>query len=123
MNSFLPAELGYSRSVCDPCLYYRISASGQSMLLGLFVDDILSTFDAADAAEWNEIKSRFMRKYPLKDIGEAELVLGMRITRDRRRRSIVLDQQYVEKILRQFNMHQCNSAQHTGGCTREPVQA
>jgi hypothetical protein len=111
VNSFLTGEMGYTRCVCDPCLYYRVSRSGQLLLLGLFVDDILSSFDGADAAEWSELKRRFMSKYRCKDIGEPRLVLGMRVTRDRSRRSLILDQQaYVDKVLAQFHLQQCNAA-------------
>lgn len=111
VNSFITRELGYTRSQCDPCLYHRVSRSGGSMLLGLFVDDIISSFDAADADEWTQLKSIFMSKYASKDLGEASLVLGMRLTRDRSRRTIVLDQQsYVDKVLRSFNMQQCNTS-------------
>jgi transposase InsO family protein len=111
VNSFITRELGYTRSQCDPCLYHRVSRSGGSMLLGLFVDDIISSFDAADAAEWSELKAAFMSKYESKDLGEAALVLGMRLTRDRSRRTIVVDQQtYIDKVLRSFNMQQCNTS-------------
>ena len=106
VNGFITQHMGFTRSRCDPCVYWRLSARrGGLMLLGLFVDDIVAAFESADQAEWSELKAAFMKKYKSKDLGEASSVLGMRIQRDRRRRILQLDQQtYVEKVLTQFNM-------------------
>lgn len=106
VNGFLTGpQMAYTRSASDPCLYWRRSSRGALMLLGLFVDDIVSAFESADGAEWTRLKAAFMHKYASKDLGDAVSVLGMRIRRDRRRRTLQLDQQtYVEKVLQQFNM-------------------
>ena len=111
VNGFLTAQLGFTPCRTDPCLYWKQSRSGRKMLLGLFVDDIVVAFAAADGAEWAALKAAFMRRYASKDLGEAELVLGMRIRRDRSRRRLQLDQAvYVDKILAEHRMQQCNSA-------------
>jgi len=106
VNGFITQRMGFTRSRCDPCVYWRRSAAtGGLMLLGLFVDDIVAAFESADQAEWAELKAAFMNKYKSKDLGEASSVLGMRIRRDRGKRTLRLDQQtYVEKVLKQFDM-------------------
>ena len=49
-------------------------------------------------------------KYDINDLGDAKLVLGMRITRDRSKRTLVLDQQvYIQNILKRTGMEQCGS--------------
>ena len=83
VNGFLTAQLGFTRSACDPCVYWRRSSRGALLLLGLFVDDIVAAYEAADGDEWAALKAAFMRRYASKDLGEASSVLGMRIRRDR----------------------------------------
>jgi len=84
---------------------------GRLMLLGLFVDDILSSFHPEDDAEWCELKARFMQKYKSKDMGEARLILGMRLQRDRTRRMLRVHQQaYAEAVLHHFGMADCKPA-------------
>ena len=42
----------------------------------------------------------------MKDLGAANQILGMRISRDRKNRTLKLSQaEYVEKVLNRFNMH------------------
>ena len=105
VNSFIVSALGYAACVSDSCLYHRRARSGRVMLLGLFVDDILSAYAREDEAEWLQLKARFMSKYVMKDLGAALLVLGMRVTRQRSTRSLTLDHEvYVEKMLSSFGL-------------------
>ena len=47
--------------------------------------------------------------FDMKDLGEASYVLGIKILRDRANGVLKLSQRtYIEKILRRFNMHNCN---------------
>jgi hypothetical protein len=72
---------------------------------GLFVDDIVSAYATEDEVEWMRLKSDLMSKYESKDLGDAALVVGMRLTRDRVTRSMRVDQQvHVENMLKQFGM-------------------
>lgn len=73
------------------------------MLLAIFVDDILSAYHAEDNAEHTEYKRAFMDEFKTSDVGQAEWMLKMRITRDRQQRTIKLDQeQYVLAVLDRF---------------------
>ena len=103
MDSFL-LSLGFKRLKSDSCVYIKRLKSGRFIILGLFVDDAIILFSILDEAEWNEIKNRIKSKYSIKDMGEAQFILGMRITRDRKQRNIFIDQQaYIEKTLKKFN--------------------
>lgn len=45
----------------------------------------------------------------MKDMGNCEWILGMRVNRDRENKKLHLDQeQYLNKVLTQFNMQHCN---------------
>lgn len=46
----------------------------------------------------------------MKDLSEAKNFLGMRITRDRKRGTLRLDQEvYVREVLKKFNMTECKA--------------
>jgi transposase InsO family protein len=107
VNSFLVHELAWLRCISDPCLYHRISSTGRLMLLGLFVDDIITSYHADDASEFVSLKSRFMSKYVSKDLGAAEFILGMRVRRDRSIRRLRLDQEgHVATMLKSLGMEE-----------------
>jgi len=104
-------SLGYVRSPHDECLFVKTSRTGRVMILPLFVDDSFPAYHTADASEFKEDKAKLMARYKIKDSGDATLVLGMRVTRDRVKRSLTLDQEvYVNKLLLDYGMDQCNSA-------------
>jgi ribonuclease HI len=59
--------------------------------------------------EWLEYKAKFNNKYKMKDLGDAEWILGMRVKRDRKERTLHLDQEvYINKLLTKFDMSKCN---------------
>jgi transposase InsO family protein len=104
LSSFIES-LGFKRCGSDTCVYVKKSKSGGTIIVGIFVDDIVIAYKKKDEREWEENKNSLMRKYKMKDVGDAEWVLGMRLTRDRKKQQIILDQQiYLDKILEQFGM-------------------
>jgi transposase InsO family protein len=106
INDFILIELEYQRTEADPCLYVKVSRSDKLMLMTLYVDDIQSAYHISDEEEWLHYKQLYFRKYKMKDLGDCEWILGMRITRDREAGVLWLDQaQYVDTILHRFNMH------------------
>jgi hypothetical protein len=111
LNAFIVNTLQFTRGIADTCLYNKKTKSGRLMIIAIFVDDILSAYDQSDEAEWNHYKSTIMQKYKVRDLGEADWILQMKVTRDRKNQTLMLDQErYVEKVLEQFKMNQCKSA-------------
>jgi hypothetical protein len=85
------------------------------MLLFLFVDDFQTSYHPEDQAEWNELKAKLVERFQTKDLGASTWILGMRITRDRKARTITLDQElYVTKALERHGMQQCKVASTPG---------
>jgi len=108
VSKFLVEELGFTQLVTDPCMFYIITKTGNKIVLSMFVDDYLAAVLKEDAAEWVEIKNKFMKRFKCTDKGEAKLILGMRITRDRENNKLYLDQEvYVTKKLEEFKMIDC----------------
>ena len=87
----------------DVCLFVKKSKSGKRIILALYVDDMVLVFDQSDAAEIAELKRGMGEKFKIKDLGDAQSILGVRITRNRAEKTITLDQgPYAEKILGLF---------------------
>jgi hypothetical protein len=109
INSTL-LSLGFHPTVSDPCVYVKMSRSGQPMWIGLFVDDLLPIHSRMDEHEWVEAKTKLMARYAMKDLGDAEWILGMKVKRDREQRRLILDQErYVEKMVKEFGMEDCKT--------------
>ena len=105
INNTIVFKLFYIRSINDQCVYYKQSKTGHPMILGLFVDDILSIYSKEDENEWVEYKNIIKSIYKIKDLGDAKWILKMRIQRDRNNRILTLDQEpYINKIINKFNM-------------------
>jgi hypothetical protein len=98
INGFL-MSIGYSRMVSDTCMYVKRSRTGRMIIVPLFVDDIFPACHKLDLAEMLADMKLVMTKYDIPVLDEADMVLGMRIRRDRANRTVHLDQQlYIEKI-------------------------
>jgi hypothetical protein len=74
--------------------------------LSLYVDDILLTGNCPDMIK--NTKAFLASKFEMKDMGAANYVLGIKISRNRKSKLLYLDQEkYLEKILKKFNMSNC----------------
>ena len=108
ISKFIIEVLLYKCCVSDPCFFFKKSRSGRILFLYLFVDDFQSAFHADDTVEWYELKQLLINEYQTKDLGLSVWMLGMRITRDRTKRTITLDQEtYITKSLEKFGMNEC----------------
>ena len=104
------STLGYTRCESDWSVYTRRSPSAFSMS-ATSVDDILLASDSK--TESDRAMSEINHKFTITDCGDADWILGCRITRHRPKRVLMLDQeQFIVTILRQFGMEHCNPA-HT----------
>jgi hypothetical protein len=72
-----------------------------------YVDDIIIASSNDAQKLW--LKAKFCSKYRMTDCGDLNWFLGMRITRDRRARTITVDQErYILTILDRFGLNDCN---------------
>jgi hypothetical protein len=93
-------EWGYTQSKADLCLYYDLK---NEIWLLVYVDDIVASAVKKKSIDrfYDQLTSRFIAK----NLGEIEKVLGVRIIRDRKQRSITLDQeQYLDTMLTKFGI-------------------
>ena len=108
VSKYIAEVLGFKTTVSDPCLFFQRSSSGRLMLIFLFVDDLQVGFHREDQAEWDALKAKLVERFQTKDLGPSTWILGMRIQRDRARRTITLDQElYVTKALERYGLLEC----------------
>ena len=92
----------------DRCIFIRKLDSGRILIIMVYVDDIPYAYDKRDEAVMLEDVKKLMSRFPMKDLGNAEYILGWRITRDRAARQLTLDQQgNIQHILEEYGMTQC----------------
>ena len=97
-------------SELDECLYQKI-INNQRIYLTLYVDDTLAIYPNSLENIWLEDKTKISAKYSIKDLGDCEWILHMRITRDRNNKIITLDQSaYLDKIIQQYNLSEAKPA-------------
>ena len=99
-------ELGYYRSKADPVVQSR-HANGNITITSTYRDDTTGISSSKEEAE--RVKDELGWTYETKEFGDTNLVLGIRIDRDRKAGTISISQHaYVERVLDHFGMADCN---------------
>jgi hypothetical protein len=99
-------NLGLIQSRADPCVFILIRGD-LICILGLYVDD--KVIIGNDLRFIEHIKDQLKCEFDMKDLGEAEYILGIQIKRDRTKGTLSLSQrQYLLDVLSRFNMADCN---------------
>lgn len=91
---------GFIQSLADPCMFTHYESSVQLLV---YVDDIVASAKTTGEIDWfsDKLHSRFKTK-PLGEIGK---ILGARVTRERKNRTLYIDQeQYLNSVLDKFGI-------------------
>lgn len=97
------AELGFKPLLTDQGVY--INPSNNTIIV-TYVDDMLII--GKDVEYIRQLKLDLNGKFDTEDLGHAAYFLGVRITRDRKARTISLCQDaYIRAILKRFGMEEC----------------
>jgi hypothetical protein len=91
INKYL-LSIQFKRCIKESCIYIKTSKNNNNIIIGLFVDDILVSFNEEDNEEWFEYKKNMKQQYELSEMGEAQHILGMRITRRNNKKQLYIDQ-------------------------------
>ena len=96
-------KVEFTRSDYDNCVYFKKLVNGMIVYLLLDVDDMLIA--SKDKMEVGRIKQQLRDEFKIKDLGQAKMILGMEITRDRKNDMLYLSQEgSVQKIIERFHM-------------------
>jgi len=95
---------GYYKSRADPQIRSRVY-DDELTLTSTWTDDILG---ASSTTKGERLaKAELGLSYEIKDLGEAKLILGMRIDRSAHGDVRLSQQAYCERLLKRFNMSEC----------------
>nr|KAJ0189301.1 hypothetical protein LSAT_V11C800397780 [Lactuca sativa] len=83
----------------------KFDTSGKGVMICLYVDDML--IFGTDLEEVDKTKKFLSSSFDMKDMGEAEVILGIRIRKGKNGISIS-QSHYIEKILKKFNFENCS---------------
>jgi Reverse transcriptase (RNA-dependent DNA polymerase) len=76
---------------------------GVKVYLMIYVDDIIGV--SKEKALLRQVLAELKKEYDMKDLGDASWILGMKITRDRNKKTLTIDQtQYIEGKVKEFGM-------------------
>ncbi|GJR09338.1 zinc finger, CCHC-type containing protein [Tanacetum coccineum] len=114
-TSFLNGELdeefddvvlsnGYLLNQADKCVYSKFDESGKGVIIYLYVDDML--IFGTNQVQVDLTKELLSSRFFMKDMGEADVILGIRIKHESN--GITISQSYyIEKVLKKFNYFDC----------------
>ncbi|CAI7746583.1 unnamed protein product [Closterium sp. NIES-53] len=95
------AALGFAPSTADPLLFLRTDTSLPPFYVLVYIDDLV--FATADTEALALLKSELQKRHTCTDMGELHSYLGLQITQDRARRTIILAQSHmVHQVLQRF---------------------
>ncbi|CAM8998041.1 unnamed protein product [Rhodiola kirilowii] len=95
---------GFKLNQADKCIYNKFVNSGNGVIICLYVDDML--IFGTDQKQVDIAKDFLSSSFSIKDIGEAGVILGIRIKCENK--GLALSQShYVEKVLKKFNCLNC----------------
>jgi reverse transcriptase-like protein len=96
-------ELGFTRSKADHGVFFK-EVGKDIIVLAIHVDDGMVT--GSNISLINKFKSDMNAKYKLTDLGAANWLLGIKITRDLVNKTLSLSQHaYIEAIITRFNFN------------------
>lgn len=105
--------LGFTALTSDHCIY--IARIDQEVtFIVLYVDDLLLISNSL--TRLNDVKRDLSNTFEMVDLGEAQYILGLQLTRDRTARTLSLSQaEYVRRVVERYGM---NNSKHLGHSTR-----
>ncbi|CAI7932883.1 unnamed protein product, partial [Closterium sp. NIES-54] len=115
------AALGFAPSTADPSLFLRTNTSLPPFYVLVYVDDLV--FATADTEALALVKLELQKRHTCTYLGELRSYLGLQITRDRARPTIILTQSHmVQQVLQRFGFT-WSSAQATPLATGHSLSA
>ena len=93
---------GFEKSPDEPCVYKKIQGIVVVFLV-LYVDDILLIGNSVKVL--SDVKGYLKKQFDMKDLGEANYILGIKLLRDQKNKVLASSQaSYIDKIVTRFGM-------------------
>ena len=96
--------LGYEQLYFDHCVF--IKYTNELVIVGIYVDDILIISSNED--EIIKFKENIRKHFDFKDSIDFESIIGIKVTKDKKGNSYLIQDQYIKDILSRYQMNECN---------------
>ena len=98
-------KMGFHCTYVDPGTYVKF-IDKEIIIILVYVDNAF--FTGSNPKLLSSYKKQFMKQWESRDLGEAKEYLGIRITRDCKKKMITLDQAtYALKVVKHFGLENC----------------
>ncbi|GJU53920.1 zinc finger, CCHC-type containing protein, partial [Tanacetum coccineum] len=94
----------YLLNQANKCVYSKFDESGKGVIICLYVADML--IFGTDQVQVYQTKEFLSSRFSMKDMGEADVILGIRIKHESNGISISRSY-YIKKVLKKFNYFDC----------------
>nr|GFA71150.1 hypothetical protein [Tanacetum cinerariifolium] len=88
------------------CIHSKFNSSDKGVIICLYVDDMF--IFRTDKNQVDKTKKILSSKFLMEDVGEANIILGIKITRENKE-IVITKSHYIKKILKKFNRKDCSS--------------
>jgi hypothetical protein len=95
---------GFVVNEANSCVYYRYGG-GEGVILCLYVDDILIFGSSLKVIE--EVNKFLSSNFEMKDLGETDVILNIKLLREGDGEVTLLQSHYVENMLSRFGFSGC----------------
>jgi hypothetical protein len=96
------SDLGFTRSAYDHAVFFK-NEDEENFIVAVHVDDL--TLAASSDRAIVELKKQLGSRFEMVDLGPIHWLLGMKIERDKNKRTLSLSQTaYVQKLLERFHL-------------------
>jgi hypothetical protein len=99
--------VGFVVNEADKCVYYR-HGGGEGFVLCLYVNGILIFGTSLKVIE--EIKTFLSQCFEMNDLGEADIILNIKLLRDENNGITLVQSHYVDKVLSRLGYADCKSS-------------
>jgi hypothetical protein len=100
-------SIGFVVNEADKYVYYQY-AGGEGEILCLYVDDILIFGTSLNVIKG--VKEFLSNNFEMKDLGEADVILNIKVLREGNGGVTLLQSHYVKKVLSRFGFSDCQPA-------------
>nr|GEX00940.1 zinc finger, CCHC-type [Tanacetum cinerariifolium] len=96
---------GFHLNQSDKCVYSKFDNFDKGVIICLYVDYML--LFGTDQNQVDKTKKFLSLRFLMKDMGEADFILGIKIKRENKR-IVITQSHYIDKILKNFNREDCS---------------
>jgi hypothetical protein len=88
MHQNLNKKKSFVQYISDPCVFIR----DNNAIIGVYVNDLIILMPKRQHDMMRDIKKNFKAKFKIKELGNVQKILNIRVIRDKKRRTVYLDQ-------------------------------